>query len=112
MLAQHFLQPQQEPGVPIPPPGTVTDAPTQAAQPAPPPPPTFLLPTDNVSPSPNRPCSSTYHLLQTASDSLLRDILGVMRVLLPYYSRSLNLNMYDFRTIARSRWPLWINRTF
>jgi hypothetical protein len=92
-LAQRFLQKQQEPEVPVPPPGTFTDVPTQPAQPAPPPPPTFLLPSDNVSTSPSPTLDPTNYLFQTASDSLLRDILGVMRVPLPPYSCSLNLNV-------------------
>lgn len=112
LFAQCSLKKQQEPEVPVPPPGIVTGIPMHPAQPAPPPPPTFLLPSDNVSSSLIQPRNRTNNLFQTASDSLLRDILGVMRVLLPHYQRWLNLNMCAFRTTAHSRWPLWNSRTF
>ncbi|KAF9644968.1 hypothetical protein BDM02DRAFT_3190143 [Thelephora ganbajun] len=65
---------EQESDVPIPPPGTVISVPTQPAPPLP----TPLLPNDN-----------------TASDSLLRDILSVMR------------DNHSFQMVS-----LWNNRTF
>ena len=80
LLTQRFLQREQEPEVPVPPPGTFTDAPTQVAQPPPPPPPTFLLPNDTVSPSLDLALGLTDYPPQTASDAFLREILEVMRV--------------------------------